>query len=527
MTRHLLGLAAGALLTAGLGCVSDPTEALTDGIAGVRLSLNAIQVDVGDSTLITAETTDEQGNPLTILPEVATLDAAIATVTLADVPPLPQRRFYVKGVAFGTARVEVTAGDQSDTVYVQTWPATIGILGVNSQMRSRETATVGLTGLDALGDPVAGVTPITVVSGDATILAVDPATNVVTALDAGFATLTAYGPANADGDTVAVGTFGVRVVAAVPASVELSGTTFGGMAAAQSSTLELVVLDAYGNQNLDSSEVLSASVNSSNNGIATVAVAIEDTAANGTERHIFVTVTGVSAGAINVTGTVTTTQGALALGATPATVLAPQITSTALASGAGATVSITGIGLSAAGFTTVVLVDGTRLGNFTVVSANQIDARMPTFGTDGTFDVEVTVGGVASNTGAWTQSGGFDENEAANDAPGTAPTITVPFDFSGAFEGAPEEDDFFVFTITSAVTLVIDLGWNPAKDLDILVSTGGFSGFVCTNGATGARPEQATCTLNPGTYFLWLNDFDADANGNTTPVTYTVTGRIQ
>jgi hypothetical protein len=174
-----------------------------------------------------------------------------------------------------------------------------------------------------------------------------------------------------------------------------------------------------------------------------------------------------------------------------------------------------------------VLLDGEKLGNFTVDSDGQITAQMGTFGTAGAFDVEVSVGGVVSNAATWTQAADCDELDAVNDAPGTAPAIAAPFEFAGAFEGAPEEDDFFVFTLSKSATIVIDLDWSPAKDLDILVTTGGFSGFVCTNGATGARPERATCALSAGTYYLWLNDFDADANGNTTPVTYTVTGRIQ
>jgi hypothetical protein len=510
-----------------VSCASDPTGDLSGGVAGVEASVSYLQVTVGDSVAVVAQTRDAQGNALTTLPEVTSLDPAIATVAVADQAPLAQRRFFVKGVTFGQAQIEVAAGDHRDTIDIQTWPDAIDIRGVAAGLRSGDVATATLTGLDIAGNDVAGVTPMTLVTDDSTVLAVDPATNVVTARNSGVATLTAIGPVNSVGDTVAQGAFSVRVVADIPASVELSDTTFGAVGAGESTTLELLVLDVNGNQNLDSSEVLSASVSSSDPGVATVALAVEDTAANGTERHIYVTVTGIVAGSINVTGTATTTAGVLALGATPATVLAPQLTSTVLASGAGATVSITGTGLSSTGFVTQVLVDGTPLGNITVVSANQIDARMPTFGTDGTFDVEVTVGGVASNTGTWTQSGGFNENEAVNDDPGTAPVITAPFEFTGAFEGAPEEDDFFLFTVTSDVTLVIDLSWNPAKDLDILVTDVGVTTVVCSDGATGARPEQSVCVLTAGTYILWLNDFDAFANGDTTPVTYTVTGRIQ
>jgi hypothetical protein len=342
----------------------------------------------------------------------------------------------------------------------------------------------------------------------------------VTADEAGLSTIEASGPGGAGG------VFSVRVVPGAPASAEFAAATFGGVSPGGTVTLELLVLDAAGNENHNISEITGVSLSSSDNGIATVAAAIVDTLADSTERQIFVTVTGVAGGAVNVSGSVTTTAGVLAVGATPATVLEPIIASTVLASGAGATVSITGSSLSATGFVTQVLVDGSPLGNITVVSANQIDAQMPTL-LDGTYDVEVSVGGVASNTGSWTQAGGFDEDEAANDDPGTAPTISAPFEFNGSFEGAPEEDDFFVFTLSADATLVIDLNWTPAKDLDILVTDVGVTTAFCTDGATGARPEQSVCELTAGTYILWLNDFDAADNGNATPVTYTVTGRIQ
>jgi hypothetical protein len=520
MKRDLLGLAAIILLAAGAGCTTDPTDSLSEGISTVSTSLSHTDLVIGDSVAVTAETKDNQGVAIPDpLPSATSLTPAIVSVTEANVAPLAQTRFYIKALTYGTGEVEVTAGGETVTITIDTWPARIDIAGVPDTMRSGETATATLTALDANGDPVAGI-DITLESSDEDVLALDAATLVVTGVEAGVSTLNASGPNSS-------GAFPVLVLPGLPASAELSATTFGAVAAGGTSKLELLVLDAAGNQNTNIGEITSVAVNSSNAGVATVAAAVVDTATAGTRREIFVTVTGVAAGTANITGSVTTTEGVFAFASTPVTVLDPQITSTALASAAGGTVVILGSGFTATGFVTDVLIDGRRAGNYTVDSDGQITAQMGTFATAGGYDVEVVVGGVTSNTATWTQAAGFDEQEALNDAPATAPLIGAPFSFAGAFEGAPEEDDFFVFTLSKAATIVIDLNWTPAKDLDILVTSGGFSGFVCTNGATGARPERATCALAAGTYYLWLNDYDADANGNTTAVTYTVTGRIQ
>jgi hypothetical protein len=521
MKRDLIGLAAIILLAVGSGCTTDPTQALSEGVGGVSASVSYVEIVVGDSVAVTAETKDNQGVAIPDpLPTIASATPAVVSIVEADVPPLAQRLFYIKALTFGEGEVTVTAGGQSLTINVQTWPARIAISGVPDTVRSGATATASLAALDANGNVMEGVAPLTLASSDTDVLALDTATLVVTAIEAGVSTLTASGP-NSTGQQA------VLVLPAVPASAELDTTTFGAVSAGGTATLELLVLDAAGNQNTNIGEITSAAVNTSDAGVATVAATVVDTADEGTRREIFVTVTGVAAGTADITGSVTTSEGVFAFAATPVTVLDPQVTSTVLASAAGGTVTILGSGFTAAGFTTDVLLDGEKLGNFTVDSDGQITAQMGTFGTAGALDVEVSVGGVLSNAATWTQAADFDELEAVNDAPGTAPAIAAPFEFAGAFEGAPEEDDFFVFTLSKSATIVIDLDWSPAKDLDILVTTGGFSGFVCTNGATGARPERATCALNAGTYYLWLNDFDADANGNTTPVTYTVTGRIQ
>jgi hypothetical protein len=513
-----------------VSCASDPTGDLSGGVAGVEASFSFLQVTVGDSVAVIAQTRDAQGNALTTLPDVASLDPSIAAVVVADQAPLAQRRFFVRGVAFGQTQVVVTSGGHEDTVDIQTWPDVIDIRGVNALLRSGDVATASLVGVDAAGGDVAGVTPMRVVTDDSTVLAVDPVTNAVTARNSGIAILTATGPVNSAGDTVARGTLAVKVVANVPAIAALSDTTFGAVGAGESKTLELVVLDANGNQNMDSSEVLSASLSVSDPGVASIAVAVEDTAQNGTERHIFVTVTGIAAGTVNVTGTVTTTAGALSVGTTPATVLFPQITASAPASAPGATLVIAGTGLASPGFETLVLVDGAVAGNITSATANAVTVQMPTL-VPGTYDLEITVGGVISNTDAWTQVGAFAEaGTEPNDDTGQEAPISSSFAFSGTADQATDFSDLFQFTVTGDdFVLDLELAWGDGNDLDVLIYPigaqvpGTYSEDTCGFGLSSlANPESGSCELGAaGVYTLEILHYGAG------PTTYTVKGTIR
>lgn len=519
MTRQFFALMTAAAVAAG--CAGDPTGTLTGSVADIDASATTTRVTIADSILLTAEANDAQGNALPTAPTVTSLTPAIVTVTDASVEPLSQAAFYVKGLTYGVGLVELTQGGVADTVTVNTYPDHIEISGItDNTIRSGVGATVTLTAVDALGVAVTGF-PMSVTVDEPGTLALDTATKAVTAILAGPAVLSASGPGGI------TGTATIIVTPGVPASAALAATTFGGLAADDTVRMKVVVEDAAGNENNRADEITGATVTSSNPAAVSATVAIVDTLGPDDDREVWVTIVGEASGTSNISGTVTTSSGVLNFAATPATVLNPIVTSTALATAAGGTAVITGSGFQAAGFETTVTVDGYPLGQVTVDSDNQLTVEMPSFGTAGAYDFEVIVGGVPSNSGTWTLAAGFDESEATNDDPGTAPTISAAFAFSGAFEGAPEEDDFFIFTVDRDVTLVIELAWTPAKDLDILVTDGAFTAFVCTDGATGANPEESVCELEAGTYILWLNDFDAAANASATPVTYTVTGRIE
>lgn len=522
MKRTVIGLAA-TILAVGVGCAKDPTESLSEGVGGISTSLSYVEIVVGDSVVVIAETKDNQGVTTAELPTIASQTPSIVSTSDAYLPPLPIQRFYIKALTYGKADVVASAGGQSATITVQTWPAEIGITGVADTLRSGATATATLTALDANGDPIAGVDSLSLESDDTDVLALDTATKVVTALGAGLATLTAAGPNS-------TGAISVRVIPGVPASAQLDATSFGAVAAAGTSTLELLLRDAAGNQNRNIGEITSVAVNSSDNGIATVAAAVVDTAADDTERQIFVTATGVGAGTANITGSVTTTAGVFAFAAASVTVLDPRVAAAAPTGAAGAVIVINGTGLAATGFETQVLIDGAPVGNVTAVSAGQVTAQMPTL-VAGTYDLEVVVGGVVSNADTWTQNANFNEaGTEPNDAQGEEAPISASFEFSGSADEATDFSDLFEFTV-SADDLVIDLelSWADASDIDVLIypkgaqDPGDYAEDACGFDLSSlAKPEVGVCTLgDAGTYTLEIVHY------GTGPTTYTVKGTIR
>lgn len=106
------------------------------------------------------------------------------------------------------------------------------------------------------------------------------------------------------------------------------------------------------------------------------------------------------------------------------------------------------------------------------------------------------------------------EGEAPYDA-------SFPLDIWGAVAGT-DLDDWFTITFAQETDVHIRLEWVTAAngDLDLLIqqsaTVGDYAGwwFDCTSlTASGNVPEDAECTVPAGTYWFWLNNYDAEANG--------------
>ena len=325
----------------------------------------------------------------------------------------------------------------------------------------------------------------------------------------------------------------ITVVANVPASAELdNGDDFGAIAGGAEAEAEVLVLDDLGNQNTDENEVTACTAVSDAPAIATAECELVPGAAG--QVNVIVTVTGVSPGGANVSGTVTTSQGDFTYGPASVVVLSPNVSGIAPVAGSvGAEITISGTGLAAAGFDTEVLVDGATISGDVaspgfVVSADEtsVVVLMPDLGNAGDeFEVGVSVGGVvAPETFTYTQATDAAADEPANDDPATPTPITFPVDLVNSFEGA-DVDDFHLFSATAGQTVVIDLDWDDhSVDLDILVTDGAFTAFVCFDGATGAAPEVSVCEIPAdGTYLLWINNY----SGPDHPTSYRMQADVQ
>jgi hypothetical protein len=167
---------------------------------------------------------------------------------------------------------------------------------------------------------------------------------------------------------------------------------------------------------------------------------------------------------------------------------------------------------------------------------------MPTFSTNGAFDLDLELGGVSAVTQTWTQTVAFDEpsTEPANDNPDAGPScvpldiatcptpnVSLPAVINGVIGGA-DTDDFFNFVTNNTAGLDIEftLGWNDgdtSNDVDILIIDFAFLFLIGDGGGqTLGNPEhelldQATCDIVAGltghpagatcSGQAWLTDF--------------------
>lgn len=520
----VVGLIAGAVFVA---CDDNPVDEDRDRATRLQVNPTYATLDAADTLPLSASASNPYGD--------ATLDAV--TFTLCQSPTItfetdesrvtlqPPDRILVIGETLGESCVVASSAGLTDTAVVDVVPASLAVTAAPDTLRAGLSDEVVVEARDAAGVAVGPYVRSDVTyetSASAVAELTDDIGSVTTSL-AGQADITATWEGGGISRSVS---HTIVVIPNVPTGAAFASALFDAVGAGTTAEMEVVVSDAEGNQNTSEDEITGVTAVSSDENVATVTAELVPSMS----VNVIVTVTGQGAGTADITGTVTTTVGDFAFGPAIATVLDPIATGVTPPSGApGIAASINGTGLAAAGFDTEVTVDDLTLGDVDVVSATQVDALMPTFGAAGDYDVVVSVGGVAGSPVTWTQVGVFDEAASEpNDDPdqGQESSTTVPFEFDGTFADG-DIDDFFRFTVSREVTLVIDLDWNNDKDLDILVTDGAFTAFVCTDGATGAKPEQSVCHLPAaGEYLLWLEDFDA-ALGDLSPVTYTVTGAIE
>jgi hypothetical protein len=109
------------------------------------------------------------------------------------------------------------------------------------------------------------------------------------------------------------------------------------------------------------------------------------------------------------------------------------------------------------------------------------------------------------------------------DAPGTAPTLTIPDPgFAAPFFDAADfnasADHFYKLVVTQAGDYTIDLNWDIGSDLDLILCDAAVSNCDFQAAASN-QPEEGIYTLTPGTYFVIAEDFGGDAGLSNISVT--------
>lgn len=139
-----------------------------------------------------------------------------------------------------------------------------------------------------------------------------------------------------------------------------------------------------------------------------------------------------------------------------------------------------------------------------IVDATTATFRMPGASSPGSVDITVGVPGDVS--AALSVDRTTNATEPANDLPNPAVSVTLPVDMFGFVDGT-DTDDFYEFTLAAETTFDMFLDWDSDADLDLIITNAAISAFPCFAAST-AQPEEGSCTLGAGTWYLWINDYD-------------------
>jgi hypothetical protein len=523
-----LSITALAVLALG-GCNDNPLNFNVKDTVGIQVNPSEMVVAAGRTSELESRAVN-QGNEPTFDAVSAAVDATCGPGAITVVPDpaaleiQPPGLYIVTGGAvLGQSCVVLTSGSNTAQVDVTVVADGIAITAPadGAVFRAGETGQVvaGLTDLDgnAVGPYAAEDAVFT--SSDADVADYTDDMGSFSTETAGTATLGVTWAGQAANGTAGLGVvrsdeIGIEVIANVPASAAFDNEDdFGAVAGGETVQAEVLVLDQFGNQNTDETEITGCTVLSSDPAVATATCTLDLT----NSVNVLVDVTTVAPGGADISGTVTTSEAVFNYGPASIVVLSPSVTGISTATGfVGTAVTISGTGLAAAGFDTEVLIDGSAVtgdvaapGFVQSVSDTDVTILMPDLGNaNDAFEVGISVGGVvAAETFTYTQLADAAEDEPANDNGATPTVITLPTDKVGSFEGI-DVDDYHLIAVTGAFT--VDLDWDDhSVDLDILIDdeTNGFS-FPCGfDGATGAAPEQHVCDVPAGNYLIWINNY--------------------
>jgi hypothetical protein len=430
----------------------------------------------------------------------------------------PPGRFLVTGGAtLGQSCVNLTSGSSTAQVGVVVVTDAIEITSpVPDQVfRAGEGGQIVAQLIDVDGGVVGPYAPEDAVFGssDAAVASIDDEVGNFSTAASGTANLTVVWAGQEANGTAGLGVIRdddvtIEVIANLPVSAAFTaGADLGVLRVGEVVDFDVTVSDALGNRNTIPDEIISVTAVSSDPAVATVTSRIAtDDAAFGQGDVPVVEVTTLTAGAITIDGTVTTSEGDLDFSGT---LLVPNPVITAVTPPTGTfaeTVTITGEDFAPI---SKVYVGGFLLGNFTVDSPTQITAQMPTYSAlPGPQDVVVSVAGIESPPATWEQTTAFVEALTEDNSffnTGGQADVSVPLFINGDQISEPIDGllglqaDWFFFAISGTEQRTIDITATPliaSNDMEIWVIDGGFNFFWCTFDNTGApNPDGGECDL--------------------------------
>jgi hypothetical protein len=536
------GLGAMVFAAAALiACNDDPLSSVDKGATtNLFVNPNAMVLPSGGSQKLESRAVNAINEPTfeevlvnsTLLEVDAVLNVGCATVALdPDRTPIqPPGMFVVTGGAELTdCEFVLSSGGVEKTVSVSTAPGDIvmSLASPEPPVRAGETGLISavLVGVD--GEPVSPFdqeTDCTWASSDTDIATVDSIGAFASVGPAGPAVISCSWTSefpSATGDPQSIsreGTYDLEVLANVPVSAAFAiGANLGVVAPDSLTRYAVSVYDEFGNVNTWPEEVLGITAISSDPLVATAEPIEILEEVEGTDLQFFTTfvdVQGLNIGDAVISGVVETSEGDLPYSALVTVLPFPTIESIEPAiGGPGTEITITGTGLGAPGWPPTVYFNGIQASPLVSANATVILVGAPTFTEPGDFEVQVVVGPLPSNVVTFTLEEFFVEGATEpNNGAVTAPSVTLPFEIVGTVD-AGDLDDYFRVTLDRELDVDIFLAWDNANaDLDILIRAGDDSGYVCSfDGATGANPEHATCTLDAGEYLFIVNNYNEEA----------------
>jgi hypothetical protein len=499
-----LSITALAVLALG-GCDDNPLSFDVKDTVGIQVNPSEMVVSAGRTAELESRAVN-QGNEPTFDAVTAAVDPICGqgSIQIIDLPELeiePPGLFAITGGSvLGQTCIVLTSGSNTAQVDVTVVAdgAEITAPEDGQVFRSGDTGQIiaQLIGLD--GTPVGPYAPEDAVfsSSESGVAEITDEVGNFSTTDAGSTTLSVTWAGQALNGTSGLGVVvddevGIEVIANVPESAAFTaGANLGVLPADVVVEFDIFVADAAGNRNTIPDEIISIAATSSDPAVVSIVPSIETDGSFGLGDIPVVEVTTVAAGAVTITGTVTTSEGDLPfVGAL--LVPNPIITAVTPATGAYAeTVTITGTDFADI---SKVYVGGYLLGNFTIDSPTQITAQMPTYSTlPGPLDVVVSVAGIESPAGpTWEQTLSFEEGATEDNSPfisGNDAPISVPAFIAGSLIGEPVDPvvndkmaDWLFFTISGDTERTIDITQTliGTEDMEFWVVDGGLNFFWC------------------------------------------------